>query len=154
MKHWHRFILIRQSQNFNRVIISFNVVHNIVNCSLNCCILGGIIISNCVFDFFLIVIILCLRIFGCYDSFVFFSILVACSLKFRSVKKANSGWVCIPIFFQALHISQFRVFFSLFIATIKILFLFVSLIKLLWLVSVSLVTNSHSSILVCNKVYI
>ena len=111
-------ILIRWSQNINRVIISFNILQIIGNYSLDYCVFGGILISNNIIDFYLAVLF-CVWEFlvAMISFFFFFSILVACSLKCLLVKNPNPWWISSQ-YFHALHISLFLVFFSLFIATI------------------------------------
>ena len=109
-------ILIRWSQNINRVIISFNILQIIGNYSLDYCVFGGILISNNIIDFYLAVLF-CVWEYLVAMSFFFFSILVACSLKCLLVKNPNPWWISSQ-YFHALHISLFLVFFSLFIATI------------------------------------
>ena len=109
-------ILIRWSQNINRVIISFNILQIIGNYSLDYCVFGGILISNNIIDFYLAVLFCVWEYLVAMSSF-FFSILVACSLKCLLVKNPNPWWISSQ-YFHALHISLFLVFFSLFIATI------------------------------------
>ena len=110
-------ILIRWSQNINRVIISFNILQIIGNYSLDYCVFGGILISNNIIDFYLAVLFCVWEYLVAMCSFFFFSILVACSLKCLLVKNPNPWWISSQ-YFHALHISLFLVFFSLFIATI------------------------------------
>ena len=110
-------ILIRWSQNINRVIISFNILQIIGNYSLDYCVFGGILISNNIIDFYLAVLFCVWEYLVAMSSFFFFSILVACSLKCLLVKNPNPWWISSQ-YFHALHISLFLVFFSLFIATI------------------------------------
>ena len=121
-------ILIRWSQNINRVIISFNILQIIGNYSLDYCVFGGILISNNIIDFYLAVLFCVWEylvdmssffffFFFFFSFFIFFSILVACSLKCLLVKNPNPWWISSQ-YFHALHISLFLVFFSLFIATI------------------------------------
>ena len=110
-------ILIRWSQNINRVIISFNILQIIGNYSLDYCVFGGILISNNIIDFYLAVLFCVWEYLVAMSSFLFFSILVACSLKCLLVKNPNPWWISSQ-YFHALHISLFLVFFSLFIATI------------------------------------
>ena len=65
-------ILIRWSQNINRVIISFNILQIIGNYSLDYCVFGGILISNNIIDFYLAVLFCVWEYLVAMSSFFFF----------------------------------------------------------------------------------